>query len=610
MNNFLSDIEFGRGVPVKGGMPAMMWCRRTLLILAGGLCLALCFSNSVHAQEQNSQDAEVQDVTEEETDEQVPPQPLPEKEIVRLDQMQENIVIQKEDIVQLEGQIDKAEGLIRDIFVLRRDRLWTEMFQGTLNLAKDVSKQKANNMDVSAYHDVLLADLSVLPAEAYGAMDRLLARVVFPSPDLATEDFVIADQKLFIQLNQIDAIYTAFIAYILIADDFGLDAAEDRENMIRTVQESAANRSIFMEKALLDAKMLQASVATLPGNTKLADWLRAVQTRIQLAARSMNEIIPLMSSLDIESRQYRKQVLTVTGEITTDVLDISIIANLLTDWGEAIGSLIAKEGPKLLVKLLIMTMIIFGFVQLAKVVQRLVRSGMNAAQVRISYLLKEMILSSVRNLVIILGVLIALAQMGVSLGPLLAGLGIAGFIIGFALQDSLANFASGMLILLYRPFDVGDVVEAGGVSGKVRAMSLVNTTFLTFDNQRLVVPNNLIWSSVIINLTAQHTRRVDLVFGISYEDDVEKAQRVLQGILKNHEAVLDDPEPIVRVLELGDSSVNFAVRPWVKTADYWETDYWETYWDLTKKVKLKFDEEGISIPYPQRDVHIKEQKPG
>jgi small conductance mechanosensitive channel len=374
--------------------------------------------------------------------------------------------------------------------------------------------------------------------------------------------------------------------------------------MIRTVQESAANRSIFMEKALLDAKMLQASVATLPGNTKLADWLRAVQTRIQLAARSMNEIIPLMSSLDIESRQYRKQVLTVTGEITTDVLDISIIANLLSDWGEAIVSLIATEGPKLLVKLLIMTLIIFGFVQLAKVVQRLVRSGMNAAQVKVSYLLKEMILSSVRNLVIILGVLIALAQMGVSLGPLLAGLGIAGFIIGFALQDSLANFASGMLILLYRPFDVGDVVEAGGVSGKVRAMSLVNTTFLTFDNQRLVVPNNLIWSSVIINLTAQHTRRVDLVFGISYEDDVEKAQRVLQGILKNHEAVLDDPEPIVRVLELGDSSVNFAVRPWVKTADCWET-----YWDLTKKVKLKFDEEGISIPYPQRDVHIKEQKP-
>jgi small conductance mechanosensitive channel len=604
MNNFLSDTKFDRGVPVKGAVPAKLWFRRTLLVLAGGLSLALCFSSSLYAQEQSAQEADAQDVTEAETNDPVPPQPLPEKEIVRLDQMQENIGIQKEDLVQLEGQIDEAEGLARDIFVLRRDRLWTEMFQGTLNLAKDVSKQKANNMDVSAYHDVLLADLSVLPAEAYGAMDRLLARVVFPSPDLATEDFVIADQKLFIQLIQIDAIYTAFIAYILIADDFGLDAAEDRENMIRTVQESAANRSIFMEKALLDAKMLQASVATLPGNTNLADWLRAVQTRIQLAAKSMNDIIPLMTSLGIESRQYRRQVLTVTGEITTDVLDISIIANLLSDWGEAIGSLIAKEGPKLLVKLLIMTLIIFGFAQLAKVVQRLVRSGMNAAQVRISYLLKEMILSSVRNLVILLGILIALAQMGVSLGPLLAGLGIAGFIIGFALQDSLANFASGMLILLYRPFDVGDFVDAAGVRGKVKAMSLVNTTFHTLDNQRLVVPNNLIWGSVITNVTAQRTRRVDLVFGISYEDDVEKAEKVLQGILDDHEAVLEDPEPIVRVLELGDSSVNFAVRPWVKTADYWET-----YWDLTKKVKLKFDEEGISIPYPQRDVHVKEQKP-
>ncbi|RLA34099.1 MAG: hypothetical protein DRR11_03790 [Gammaproteobacteria bacterium] len=605
MNNFLSDIKFSRSVPVKDGLPAMLWFRRTLLILAGGLSLALCFSNSLYAQEQNAQETDVQNVAEEETNDPVPPQPLPEKEIVRLDQMQQNIVIQKEDLVQLEGQIDAAEGLIKDIFVLRRDRLWTEMFQGTLNLAKDVSKQKANNMDVSAYHDVLLADLSVLPAEAYGAMERLLARVVFPSPDLATEDFVIADQKLFIQLAQIDAIYTAFIAYILIAEDFGLDADADHEYMIRTVTEGAANRSIFMEKALLDAKMLHASVATLPGNTKLADLLRAVQTRIQLTAKSMNEIIPLMTSLGIESRQYRKQVLTVTGEITTDVLDISIIGNLLSDWGEAIGSVIAKEGPKLLVKLLIMTLIIFGFAQLAKVVQRLVRSGMNAAQVRISYLLKEMILSSVRNLVILLGILIALAQMGVSLGPLLAGLGIAGFIIGFALQDSLANFASGMLILLYRPFDVGDFVDAGGVRGKVKAMSLVNTTFHTLDNQRLIVPNNLIWGSVITNVTAQRTRRVDLVFGISYEDDVEKAEKVLQGILDDHEAVLDDPEPLVRVVELGDSSVNFAVRPWVKTADYWET-----YWDLTKKVKLKFDEEGISIPYPQRDVHIKEQKPG
>ncbi len=603
MKNFYSDIRIGRGILVNDDAPTMLSMGRALLIFVCGLSLALWIGNSSYAQEQNAQNADAQEVSEQESNDEVEILPLPEKEVARLDQMQADIVIQKEDLAQLERQITENEGLVADIFSLRRDRLWTAMFQSTLNLAKEVSKQKANSMDVSTYHDVLLADLMALPDEAYGAIERLRANVVFPSPDLATEEFVVADQKLFTQMSQLDAIFTAFIAYIDIADEFGLDATGDREYMVDTVTESAANRSIFMEKALSDVRMLQSSVTTLPNNTKLADWLRAVQKRVQLTAKAMNEIIALMNSLGIESRQYRKQVLTVTGEITTDVLDIGIVANLLSDWSTALGSVIAKEGPKLLFRLLLMILIVFGFVQLAKLVQKLVRSGLNSARISISYLLKEMILTSVRNLVIMLGILIALSQIGVSLGPLLAGLGIAGFIIGFAMQDSLANFASGMLILLYRPFDVGDVVEAGGIRGKVKKMSLVNTTFLTFDNERLIVPNNLVWGSVITNVTAQRTRRIDLVFGISYEDDIEKAEKVLQDIIDHHESVLEEPEPIVRVLELGESSVNLGVRPWVKTADYWET-----YWDLTKKVKLRFDEVGISIPYPQRDVHIKEQK--
>ena len=134
-------------------------------------------------------------------------------------------------------------------------------------------------------------------------------------------------------------------------------------------------------------------------------------------------------------------------------------------------------------------------------------------------------------------------------------------------------------------------------------MSLVNTTFLTLDNQRLVVPNNLIWQTVITNVTAQTTRRIDMTFGIAYGDDIDKAEKVLREIVTEHEAVLDDPEPMVKLHELGESSVNFVVRPWVKT-----DDYWDTYWDITKTVKLRFDKEGISIPFPQRDVHVIEQK--
>ena len=210
-----------------------------------------------------------------------------------------------------------------------------------------------------------------------------------------------------------------------------------------------------------------------------------------------------------------------------------------------------------------------------------------------------MIKSTAGNAVLILGILIALSQLGISLGPLLAGLGIAGFVIGFALQDTLSNFASGMMILFYRPFDVGDVVEVGGVFGKVSAMSLVNTTVLTLDNQTIVMPNNMIWGGVIKNLNEQKHRRVDLVFGVSYSDDIPKVEKILNEIIDAHDKVLEDPEPTIRLHELADSSVNFVVRPWVKS-----DDYWDVYWDVLREVKMRFDAEGVSIPFPQQDVHF------
>jgi small conductance mechanosensitive channel len=198
-----------------------------------------------------------------------------------------------------------------------------------------------------------------------------------------------------------------------------------------------------------------------------------------------------------------------------------------------------------------------------------------------------------------LGVLIALSQIGVEVGPVLAGLGVAGVVIGFALQNTLSNFASGMLILAYRPFDVGHVISAGGVTGKVERMTLVTTTILTFDNQQLIVPNNKIWGDVITNITVERVRRVDLTFGIGYSDDVDHAERVLREIVDNHEKVLAEPEPTIKLHELGDSSVNFIVRPWALTVDYWDV-----YWGITREVKRRFDAEGISIPFPQRDVHL------
>ena len=255
--------------------------------------------------------------------------------------------------------------------------------------------------------------------------------------------------------------------------------------------------------------------------------------------------------------------------------------------------------PQIFLNLLLFVLIMLVFRVLAGLAKKLVTKGLDASGLNISKLLRDITIATVKNLVMLIGLLIALGQMGFSVGPLLAGLGVAGFVIGFALQDTLGNFASGMMILLYRPFDVGDVVEIGGVFGKVRAMSMVNTTMLTLDNQTLILPNTKIWQEVIKNVTAQTKRRVDLVFGISYGDDIPKAEEILKSILAEHQQILADPESMVRLHELGDSSVNFIVRPWVKTEDYWDV-----YWDVTREVKLRFDREGVSIPFPQQDVHI------
>jgi small conductance mechanosensitive channel len=275
------------------------------------------------------------------------------------------------------------------------------------------------------------------------------------------------------------------------------------------------------------------------------------------------------------------------------------LKGLTSTWFKDLGTWLIDNLPQLLFKLLLFLLVLWVARAVSRLTRHLAAEGLKRSNLRVSQLLHNMIISTAGGLVLILGVLFGLAQLGISVGPLLAGLGIAGFIIGFALQDTLGNFAAGMMILFFRPYDVGDIVEAGGVFGKVNHMSLVNTTVLTFDNQTLVMPNSKIWGDVIKNVTAQDKRRVDMTFGIGYGDDIPKAEGVLTEIVTSHEKVLEDPEPVVRLHTLNESSVDFIVRPWVRT-----DDYWDVYWDVTRAVKMRFDEVGISIPFPQRDIHL------
>ncbi len=213
-------------------------------------------------------------------------------------------------------------------------------------------------------------------------------------------------------------------------------------------------------------------------------------------------------------------------------------------------------------------------------------------------------LSNITYYALMIVVLIAVAgQLGINTTSFLTIVGAAGLAIGLALKDSLSNFAAGVMLILFRPFRVGDVVNTGGVTGKVENIAIFNTRLNTPDNQLVIIPNGSIISGVITNITANATRRVDLVIGISYEDDILKAKEIMTDIIKADNRILDDPATNIAVSELGDSSVNFVVRPWVKTEDYWDV-----YFGLTEQIKLVFDKRGISIPYPQRDVHLFTQK--
>ena len=246
---------------------------------------------------------------------------------------------------------------------------------------------------------------------------------------------------------------------------------------------------------------------------------------------------------------------------------------------------------------------ILAFKVLGSILSRVTRRALSRFD-RTSILLRDFLVKSVDRSVLFIGLILGMSMLEVPVGPFLAAIGAAGFMIGLALQGTLSNFASGIMILLYRPYDIGEVISVSDVTGTVETMTLVSTTIVTGDNRAITIPNNSIWSDVITNITGKETRRVDLEFGIGYDDSIDEAMRVIEEVVTAHPLVLDNPAPVIKCSKLSDSSVNFVVRPWTRTSDYWSV-----YWDVTKAIKLRFDQEGISIPFPQRDVHIHQPAP-
>jgi len=299
---------------------------------------------------------------------------------------------------------------------------------------------------------------------------------------------------------------------------------------------------------------------------------------------------------DVETA--RKYVAAVKG-IKTGVNDVSSRIHAFNAWVKS-----RDGGIKLAIKILQFIGIMVLFWLISALVSRFIQRALERQQ-HFSALLKVFINKISRRAIITIGLIVALGTMGINVGAALALIGGGAFIIGLALQGTLSNFANGLMLLIYRPFDVGCAVEIGGIKGKVESVSMVSTTILTFDNQKVLVPNNKVWGEVITNITGMTTRRVDMLFGIGYSDDMSLAQEIIERIIAEHELVLDDPEPNIGVHELGDSSVNFRCWAWSLTSDYLTVRT-----EVTRRVKEEFDKAGISIPFPQRDVHLyTEEKP-
>ena len=270
------------------------------------------------------------------------------------------------------------------------------------------------------------------------------------------------------------------------------------------------------------------------------------------------------------------------------------------DWA-TLPTLIQEKGMDMGIDISIKVLSALAIYFVGKLIVRIVVKALATVMQKqeVDKTLESFICNLVRTVLMVVVIIAAIGAIGIQTTSFIAIFGAAGLAVGLALQGSLSNFASGVLIVLFRPYRVGDWIEAAGISGAVEQVQILTTILKTGDNKQIIVPNSQIMDSIITNYSANSTRRVDMVIGVSYDDDLDKVRETIQELVAADERILDEPACLIAVSALADSSVNFAVRPWVKTADYSGVMF-----DLTEAIKKRFDKEGITFPFPQQDVHI------
>jgi len=398
-----------------------------------------------------------------------------------------------------------------------------------------------------------------------------------------------------------DTIMVYQVSAITAAEETGVDVEHEWEQLDEHLVQRAEQQVGRLQIAVADRDRVEARVRTLKRTsapeseiTDVQRYQSAVQSRVDAIAASLGVTNGLLRGRGFDTVAYREILIRTTGEVTGDVLDPQVLLRLVHDLATDAWNWIRDNTATILARILI----VVGFVIFFRLLFRL---GWWLARtlhlVRGSRLIADTLGRSLRPVATLLGFMTGLSVIGVETTTLLAGLGVASVVVGFALQDSLSNLFAGIAILAMRPYDVDDVVEAGGVVGRVREMGLWNTTIVTFDARRLLVPNKSVWGMNIENRSAEPIRRVEAIARIGYDDDLQKVIGVFYDMLQSDERVLDEPAPVVFASSLAESWIEVKLWPWVKNADWWSLTS-----DLPRLVSLRLDEEGISVPYPRREI--------
>ena len=508
------------------------------------------------------------------------------------------------EVMRLEREIQGASGEHREILVEQQERARASTAEALGQLLQEIARLRDAGADDQSAREKAAAVLDQLARwneQHEKDLAAELKRLRMARDSASDEDQAGIEKALSETNDRYDRLLAEWTSQCAARERIGLDASAQHvrvDELLRARAEERATQVRVTRKQIADAKTRAAS-ADGEEAKRIQSELARLQSRFDERVASLRQVADLMDARGLPTAPYHELLIEATGEITSDILSQGVALGLAERWFADARKWLVGRAPTLLFKGVVVLVLLFGAHLAGRLLQRAVGRGLQGAKAPVSQLFLDFALSMTYRAALVLGALLVLSQLGVEIGPALAGLGIAGVVIGFALQSTLANFASGMMILAYRPFDIGDLIGAGGVIGKVDQMTLVTTTVLTLDNQRVIIPNAKVWGDVITNITAEKTRRVDLIFGISYSDDLEHAENVLLDIVKKHPKVLHEPAPIVKVQALGESSVNFIVEPWALTVDYWDV-----HWDVTREVKRRFDAEGISIPFPRRDVHL------